>query len=454
MGAPKRYPPNRRLTWERLQRGWSHDEVVRQIQRSMELHGDAESGLIPSTVRRWETGARWPEARFRKHLVLIFGKKASDLGLLTADELAVQPPADQALDLARKLLTLATSDDEQGVDRKSFLRGLIGAGLAPLIAQLGSSAESIDILDRAAGGRTGSPDPRTAEAYGAITTQQRELYWVASAAELLGPVVSHTRLGTQLLRNTTRDHDRRHLAASVAESALLSARLAFFDLRQPELAEQFFATAREAAEQADDHALAAAIYAHMSFVPAFDVEPNRSVAFGYLDAAQSHARYAPGPALRSWLHCVAAEVAARTGAPDLSLKCVRQAEDSLSTGGTDPVWLDFYDSSRLAGFAGQAQLLAGRYATAATSLEQALANLDSRASKQRAVILFDLATAHAAEDPERAASDVQQALDALETDWYATAFERIPQVAAALTGTPYIADLTDRVKALPSAELG
>jgi hypothetical protein len=186
-------------------------------------------------------------------------------------------------------------------------------------------------------------------------------------------------------------------------------------------------------------------------VPAFAEAPDQQSALGYLDAAHGHARYAGGPALRSWLHCVAAEVTARTGAPDRSLRHVRQAQDSLATSGTDPLWLDFYDAPRLASFTGQAQLLAGRYAEAAVSLEDALAGLDPNATKQRAVVLFDLASAHAAEDAEQAAHDVNQAFDALEQGWYATAYERIPQVKAALAGTPYASTLEDRVKALPPA---
>jgi tetratricopeptide (TPR) repeat protein len=450
MGASRRYPPNRRLTWERLQRGWSHEEVVYQVKRSMETCGEKEPGLIANTVRRWESGERWPEPRFRKHLVLIYGKPASELGLLTSDELAVQPPDDEALELVRKLLTTVTKNaDHQGFGRLTFLRGLLGAGLVPLINPLGASAETIDALAHGVS-QAADPDIRSIEAYTTITTQQRQLYWSTSARALFESALSHTQVGIQLLGNAVRDNMRKRLARSLAEAALLSARLAFFDLRQPKLAERCFDVARDAAEEADDQALATAIFGHMSFMPAFAEAPDQQSALAYLDAAHSHARYAGGPALRSWLHCVAAEVTARTGAPDRSLRHVRQAQDSLATGGTDPVWLDFYDASRLAGFTGQAQLLAGRYADAAVSLEDALAGLDPKATKQRAVVLFDLAAAHAAEDAERAAHDVNQAFDTLEQGWYATAHERVPQVRAALAGTPYASTLEDRVKAINS----
>ncbi|MBB5159305.1 ribosome-binding protein aMBF1 (putative translation factor) [Saccharopolyspora phatthalungensis] len=44
MGVPHRYPPNNRLAWERMQRGWSHDELASQLLQSMEREG---MGLLP-----------------------------------------------------------------------------------------------------------------------------------------------------------------------------------------------------------------------------------------------------------------------------------------------------------------------------------------------------------------------------------------------------------------------
>ncbi|MGH4013824.1 MAG: hypothetical protein ACRDSL_07800 [Pseudonocardiaceae bacterium] len=43
-----------------------------------------------------------------------------------------------------------------------------------------------------------------------------------------------------------------------------------------------------------------------------------------------------------------------------SVRHARQAEDSLSTRGEDPEWLDFFDPARLAGFLGNSRLVAGR----------------------------------------------------------------------------------------------
>ncbi|MCA1705394.1 MAG: XRE family transcriptional regulator, partial [Actinobacteria bacterium] len=241
---------------------------------------------------------------------------------------------------------------------------------------------------------------------------------------------------------------RRRLAGSLAESALLGARLAFFDLRQVALAQSCFDTATTAVRESTDHALAAVVYAHRSFVPGF--AGDGLAAAPLLDAAAGHARYAGDPLLRSWLHCVRSEISARTGAPAQSMRYAQQAEDSLSTRGDDPEWLDFFDPARLASFLGYSQLVAGQTADAAASLTRALDQLDHQAGKQRFVVLLDLATTHAVTDAAHAMDLAGQAFDQLEREPYGSAFGRIPALRRALTGTPQARVLDERVRSLPA----
>lgn len=130
---------------------------------------------------------------------------------------------------------------------------------------------------------------------------------------------------------------------------------------------------------------------------------------------------------------------------------INSAEDALMVDGTDPDWLDFFDASRLAGFAGNALLLAGQHKSAVPRLEQALDGLDSTATKQQAVVLFDLAAAQAASEAERALDTASRACDMLHGGYYATAMNRLPAVRTALSTTPYVAALDERVRALTSA---
>jgi hypothetical protein len=100
-----------------------------------------------------------------------------------------------------------------------------------------------------------------------------------------------------MLRSTTSVNGAtRQLAAAVAESALLTARLAFFDLAEVPLAEEAFDLAQDAVEVANDHALSAVVLAHRAFVPGF--AGHQGPAHEYLRAAQAHARYDAGPLLR------------------------------------------------------------------------------------------------------------------------------------------------------------
>ncbi len=446
MNAARRHPPNRHLAWERLEFGWSHDELCTQIKRSMRGAGEPDTGLTANTVRRWETGERWPDPRFRKHLVRIFGVAASELGLLTQDELAVRPAREESLDaLNRVLRMLGDQAAGHGISRQGFLHALLGAGAVSALASW-DAADDFEPMRRVQ--RQGTLlDPRVVDSYRTINARHRELYWTAPSAVLLPAALSHIQLGVELLSGG--DGERRHvLACAVAESALLGARLAFFDLQQLPLAERCFEVAATAVRESGDHALAAAVIAHRSFVPGF--AGDRAAARPFLDAARGHARYAGGPLLRSWLHCVHAEISARTGNAEQGVRHAQQAEDSLSTAGTDPDWLDFFDPARLAGFLGYSQLVAGRTRDAASSLERALAQLDDRAGKQRCVVLLDLATSHAASDPEHAMALAEQAFGQLEREPYVTAYDRIPALRRALHSTPQQQVLEERARVLPT----
>src|SRR5690606_21296522 len=83
---------------------------------------------------------------------------------------------------------------------------------------------------------------------------------------------AHTQLGVELIRGAS-GGDRSVLAAALAESALLTARLALFDLHQFAVAERCFDVALTATREAGDHALAAAVLGHMAFVPIFGAAP-------------------------------------------------------------------------------------------------------------------------------------------------------------------------------------
>ncbi|HZN73782.1 MAG TPA: helix-turn-helix transcriptional regulator [Micromonosporaceae bacterium] len=435
MSGNRRYSPNRLLAWERLQRGWSYEELTCQIRQSMTSACETDTGLSANTVRRWETGERWPEPRYRKHLVLIFNRPASELGLLTPEELQQRPDRDLAAD-CRGLLDVANADG--GIDRAAVLRGILGLaalpGITPLLS-LGSSNEPAN-----------TDSATSADAYFQVTRQHRELYWACPPRTLFEPVYTHAQLGVSLLRNAA-GTPRATIATALAETALLAGRLAFFDLNQPALTHRCYDVALAASREAGDHALAAAVLGHMAFIPAFSRDPHG--ARDLLAAARQHTWHGVGPAVRSWLHCVASEVAARDGAGAAARHEIALAESAFAQDATTPEWMDYYNAGRLNAFAGYAALADGAATEAAERLRQCLDALGERDAKQRSVVLADLAEAHC-DDPDQVAAYLDRALDAVERNWYSTGLDRVRSTRAVLADSLHGAALDERIAALVS----
>lgn len=430
----RRYPPNRLLAWERLQRGWSYEEVTDRIRAALIRGSETDTGLTANTVRRWETGERWPDPRYRKYLVEIFGQPASELGLLTPQELSMRPQED-ALAEFRRLWDVLTGDNgAAGWDRATVLRSLLGAGALPLVAPLLSLQQPEHTSEV-------ESDP---EAYQQIVSCQRQLYWTSPPRPLFEAAYAHTQLGVGLLRGAGSGSSA-PLASALAQSALLTARLAFFDLSQPAIADRCFEVALAATREAGDHGLAAAVLGHMAFVPAFghDADGARSL----LAAALQHSWHGVSPVVRSWLHCVASEVEGRAGAGATARHQIDLATAAIDKDAATPEWLDFYDAGRLHCFAGYAALAADDQVEAANHLTSALDSLGPNGGKQRSVILADLATAYAA-DGERAASYLHQAIDTLTSDWYSTGFIRVRAVRPVLTDSTHGKHIDERIAAL------
>jgi hypothetical protein len=242
-------------------------------------------------------------------------------------------------------------------------------------------------------------------------------------------VSEHTRLGNQLLSETT-GVARRILATALAESLLLVGRIDFFDSRQPEEADQTFVRALQAAGEADDALLGAAILAHAAFVPGWG--GRREEMHERMRAARTYARRGPATAeFLAWLDAVEAECETRCGHPREALNLLAHAEDVLAEGNehTAPDWFDWFSPLRLAAFKGNTQLKAGHTAQARETLTKVLEAWPAEDTKQRTVVLGDLAAVEvAAGQPEAACARAQETLDQLSLTWYATGMDRIVEV--------------------------
>lgn len=320
----------------------------------------------------------------------------------------------------------------------------------------------IRLAQRRAGATTAASqvDSGLIDGYTAITAQHRTLYWSVAAGAMFPAVAAHSELGFGLLRASTCATLRTRLAHPVAEAALLAARLAFFDLQQPALADGYFTVALDAAREAADRALTGAVLAHMAFVPAFAGRARR--ARDLIARAHDEAAGAIGAVQRSWMYAVESEVEARLGGTAAVSDLIARSEAALGgigaagPAGARPPWLDFYDASRLAGFKGYCHLATGRTGEAAAALERTLRTLPAASEKQRSVTLADLAQVRAQQgELEESARLLGSAIGQLQRCWYGTGADRVDAVRRRLTalGAPprVLAPVQEERRALESA---
>ncbi|WP_228539780.1 hypothetical protein [Nocardia sp. XZ_19_385] len=271
-----------------------------------------------------------------------------------------------------------------------------------------------------------------------VTVSHRHLYWLLPAALLHRSVAEHAQLGVELLPQVS-GPAKEVLAKAVSESSLLAGRLEFFDLQQPELSQSSFVLALQAAHEANDLLLGSAVLAHMAFAPAFSGDATRAEeARDRMRAARAFARRGGSNAeMTAWLDAVEAEVETRFGDTRRALSLIHHAEDAYrehdGEANPSPAWMDWFSPIRLAGFKGNTLMVAGRGREARETLEQVLRDLPEDAIKQRAVYLADLAAAAVLEsNPDQACQHLEEALDILGKNWYATAMDRIKVVRQSL----------------------
>ncbi|GGJ82149.1 hypothetical protein GCM10011583_12160 [Streptomyces camponoticapitis] len=367
-------------------------------------------GVGVRQVRRWESDSPpWPHPDLQQALVTALGQDLRDLGFTAPDG----------------------RDQPNDAPRRPALSALSGHPMVPTQT-------------------SGTLQPATVAAdFEAVTRSHRRLYWSVAPATLHPAALAHATLGCALLTETA-GQTRRHVAAAVAESYLLSARIEFFDMREPERASATLLRALQAAGEADDALLGAAILAHMAFVPAW--AGDRGAAVERMVAARTYARRAPASVeLLAWLDAVEAECETRCGHTRTALHLIGHAEDLLAVGGehASPEWLDWFSPVRLAAFKGNTQLLAGHLPQARTTLLSVIDELPATEDKQRTVILGDLAAVEAAaRNPEEACRYALLALDQLSVTWYAMGMDRVTEVRRALAPHQHeqcVRELDDRL---------
>lgn len=356
------------------------------------------------TVRRWESDdPPWPSPEHQSAIESLFGRPITELGFT--------PPW--------------ASDEPESPERSQVSPAVIASAVA------GSHA----IFPKRS---LADPLPGSVVAdYVSITSAYRHMYWTVPPAQLHGPVSSHVKLGVGLIASVP-EAARRSLAGAVAESSLLTGRIEFFDMQIPVDAQESLVTALQAAQDAHDSLMGAAVLAHMAFIPAFSGDSRRAEeARDKVRAAREFARRgSASPEMRAWLDAVEAEAETRFGDTRKALQLISHAEEiyAREEPRPSPPWLDWFSPVRLAGFKGNTLLKARQHAQARETLRSVLDNLPDSAVKQRSVILGDLAAVAVSEgNPEEACRLAETALEQLSRSWYATGMARVRAVRESLT---------------------
>lgn len=376
---------------------------------SQEALADA-LGVGVRQVRRWESAAPpWPHAEQGQALTRVLGQDLEALGFT--------PPAGASADRGRRTVLAATA-------------AAVGLATVPKAAVAMQPATAADD-------------------YEAVTRSHRRLYWSVAPATLHPAAIAHATLGCALLPETA-GQTRARTASALAETWLLAGRIEFFDMRDADRATATLLRALQAAGEADDPLLGAAVLAHTAFIPGW--AGDRDAAVERMVAARTYARRGPASAeLLAWLDAVEAECETRCGNTRTALHLIGHAEDVLARGSEheSPEWLDWFSPVRLAAFKGNTQLKAGHLPQARTTLLGVLDMLDPAEEKQTTVVLGDLAAVEAAAgDPEAACGYAVRALDQLERTWYAMGMDRVREVRRTLAPHQHercVRELDDRL---------
>lgn len=403
---------NARLKNARLGAGYNSQQALADaMSKAAKQLGVAGLEIGVRQIRRWESDTPpWPQADAQRVLTHLLGQSIEQLGFT--------PP---------------WGSDGPSPARRSLVSGTMGAvGLATV--------------------PTAATTPQPASVgvdYAAVTVAHRRLYWTVAPAQLHPAIAQHARLGCHLLPDTA-GACRRTVAAALAESYLLAGRIEFFDLQQPAQAADTLVQALQAAGEADDALLGAAILAHTAFIPGW--AGRRDEAAERMIAARTYARRGhAAPAFLAWLDAVEAECETRCGNTRTALHLIGHAEDLLDDGPglSVPPWMDWFSPARLAAFKGNTQLRAGHIPQARETLLKVLDELPADADKQRTVVFGDLASVEtAAGNPEEACAYAGRALDQLAITWYATGMDRVRDVRRELAPWQHerpVRDLDERL---------
>ncbi|MGB8381182.1 MAG: helix-turn-helix transcriptional regulator, partial [Dermatophilaceae bacterium] len=410
----------------RESRGLTQQELAEAVAQLAWSENQRAVGLNADMISKWERGLKLPSRMYVRLLSAFFGLGIPEFRMVlgppepsTSTGAAGVPSPLSHLDPTHGH-DIARMVAEDAVRRRSMLRLM---GLAPLSAVLSPTTPA------------GEPAARTsASSLDALAQEYQRLYRLTDPEALLVAVTGHLRCISAQLADARDNPFRARLLANLGEVALLAGRLAFFDLGDAHAARGHLTAALEAARETGDGLLAAVVLGHLGFVAAASLSFN--VAADYLAGAAASATGTQAPPILSWVAAVEAEINTRAGERDRAWRALDRATDLLGKPcDPAPLWFDFYDASRIEGFKGDSYQAFGRAEEARLCLQRSLDSLPAESTKQRSVVLTDLATVHLRDkEVDQAYRTAGMAVDALRSAGYATGKGRLLSFRKRLAG--------------------
>ncbi|MEV6972615.1 helix-turn-helix domain-containing protein [Kitasatospora sp. NPDC093806] len=342
------------------------------------------TGVSVSTVVRWEAGRATPQPYQRPRLARILQVTLAELaGILT-----LEMAAGSAASAPTALLPDDVDAPEDDVDRRTF-----AIGTAAIVAS--TASEPWERLTAVLGGSR-ADSVSTMALLGATAS-------MFSAEEHTPARLLASQLGEHLNAITTMlpasGAHQQALTIAAGETAALAG-WTYWDLGDYRRAQQYYRTARQAADISGHGPLHALVLGYASY----GVGSTR--ARHMLAAAQGYVRGRGHAAARSWLAAREAEECAANGDREGAVRALDRAETAFDYAdpATRPAWMSFFGRARLGSMqvAAYAQL---RHEGLGAAADQTLADLGEDDRKVRVAILGDVAAGYLA------AGAVDQAVD-------------------------------------------
>jgi transcriptional regulator with XRE-family HTH domain len=371
---------NEQLRAKRELRGWSQEDLVRElVALGIEL-GERQLGVSCSQISRWEHGINHPRAPYPKLLCRVFNATAEELGL-------VPPSPSSTASITMEETTI--EDGGTDVERRDFLHvagvAAVGGLLAPgLLRRVGAPAPSSLV-----------EDALPLEAALSITDHYRLVLDSYPANDLMAPVLGHLQFVSQLLDSSTSGATQIQLATAASEAAGFVSRLAL-DLNDQDGGWRYHHIAVAFAERAENPVLQAYHFTGMSLQ--MGILHEGELAVQLVERASSIVPKQASPGLQAWLAGRAAGAYSRRGDQSAALHALDRAEVFANRAGGDEApwpWTQAFGDGGLDGYRGAIAARLGLPQMALPALAAALKRQNpGHIDKYRALALGDLAMSH------------------------------------------------------------